>query len=988
MPQGLNLRDRYELDRPLTDGRIASTYRGVETDSRTSVALKVVRASRLPEASARTEEALELLGQLREAQLESHARIYDFGTTDTGDLYLATRWQDGQPLVDSGRLHPAEALSAVRQAAGLLRPFSDHGLAHLNVRPDNLFLKDDGQLALTGLGTGFLLPPDGVFEGDEYWAPELDLPPRGFRRDFWQADLFALARTALELLNAQVTGASTRVPHIRLPDGLESAFESGPELCLLLEESLHEAGDRRPDSWGTLIDCLDRSLIEAPPEQRPATEQGEGAMQSLREMWADGLSDIDLRSGGRSFDPKRTQKVPTVSIENEGANIVLSEADGELISADQDITTEIRLPEPLAKSYIERRKPRSARAEEEPVPAPEQSEVVPKEDARASEVDHEVEELFASHTRTFEIPPEALPRSEESFAGPEPVVSAPSEILSTSPSRGPAIDWTRPGYAAKRSDPWESLRDLDWPKIGLAAGLLLALGGAFLLFRWFDRAESAPPTRSAQAPLEIDTSQVERAAAENPVASDSQSASGFGSPPPADQDTSSTAAETSPPASSNGGDDVAGSVEAEREPSTPLEALVADLPEQVVPTTQIVSRDDDVQGNGRAVRVEVDAPSSPASAPRPEPTPKTSPPEPRRVDPPRRGDRTEPSPSARPTQRPGARVAAERPRPAPTPTPNVRPTTTSDPAQVLLTRLDGALRGGDPELLFEALADDNLALLKQREDGRRLAVFAEIAAAGLESTERLLDDEDWSRALESANRLESQFPMLAQRSALRERAATGMERRAEQLIRQGDYGNADRQLRSLRALWPERQDIDEKLRRLAGRRQQARNERILAEVATAANTDKPHEAIALLAELEGQIASQEYERRRKELDEQLTRLDSSVPTVSLDPFDETSFVRGEALDLQLQIQDDYEVVAVELRLRPAGRDDFLDVPIEKVGGRVYRANIPPSLHGSRKIGIWVRAFDRSGNVGELGTERRPLRLKPRRARSARSSSAD
>ncbi len=261
---------------------------------------------------------------------------------------------------------------------------------------------------------------------------------------------------------------------------------------------------------------------------------------------------------------------------------------------------------------------------------------------------------------------------------------------------------------------------------------------------------------------------------------------------------------------------------------------------------------------------------------------------------------------------------------------------------------------------------------------RRTLVFAEIALENLRRIEDLLRDRSWEEALEKAQRFEQQFPALAGAAGLRGRAATGLEARAEQLAGDGELASADAVLRDLRRLWPERQGLEEKLRALATRRRENRQREVLAQVAAAARAERPHEALEALQQLADELPADELARRTELIRAQLARLDAAAPRVVLDPFEPTTFVRDEPLELHLQIEDDYEVRIVELRLRATGRAELLEIPLERTSGRTYRARIGTDLHGNRKVGIWVRAWDRSGNIGELGSARRLFKLKPRR----------
>ncbi len=637
MTVGLQIRSAFELDRPLSDSALTATYRGVESRSKARVALKILRVQSLPEHDARRTEALAQLERLQAAQVPGLARIYDFGTTDSGDLFLSSEWHDGRPLSALERPRPAQVLLYALQTTLILRSLADHQLTHLNVRPENLFVREDGQLELTGLGTGYLLPPGGVTRDDPYWAPELDAPPRGLRPDQWSADLYALARTTLDLLRADVSGAGSRVPHIRLPEGLESAIDGGPELCLTLEECLHQSVERRPASYGRLLDVLERCLAETGPAAAdgPLAEEnrGETTMKSLRDMWTEGLSDVDLQRSARNLDRRATRPVPAASPDTP-PNVVLAQDEGEVVAADQDLTREIVLPD-LHDTVDGHRRGRRVVDKTQPPPTSE---------------DHEIEEILASLERAEKAPaaqpqaPERLrsriqqirppikPRGAPSRAAPASQPPARAEPAPSPPPGAPVIDWTRPGYAAKASSPTDVLTNLPWREILSVGAVLLILLASVFLWRLVgaDTPEVSPPLR-------IDTSEIR--GEETAVAGEEEPPGpepGPDPPPaaplaargtePADraESTQAMVTETAPPP--------------EPEVSTPLEALVADLPEQIVPPARPVA----------------DAPVREA---------RRSPPEPQASEPsPRHASSSQPAPAP---QRPTAPTEAPRQRAGP-----------------------------------------------------------------------------------------------------------------------------------------------------------------------------------------------------------------------------------------------------------------------------------------------------------------------------------
>lgn len=103
-------------------------------------------------------------------------RIHDVGR-DGEQRFVAMELVDG-PSLRQWLAHPRpwrEVLAVMRQAAAGLAAAHDAGLLHLDVRPENILLANDGRVVVSGFGAGGRRAPrspSDVANGD-YTAPEL-----------------------------------------------------------------------------------------------------------------------------------------------------------------------------------------------------------------------------------------------------------------------------------------------------------------------------------------------------------------------------------------------------------------------------------------------------------------------------------------------------------------------------------------------------------------------------------------------------------------------------------------------------------------------------------------------------------------------------------------------------------------------------------------------------------------------------------------------
>jgi len=84
-------------------------------------------------------------------------RVYDDGVTDDGCAYLIMDRLEGETLealrvARGGRLAVDEALTVIHHVLQILAAAHDRGIAHRDVKPDNVFLTGEGQVKLLDFG--------------------------------------------------------------------------------------------------------------------------------------------------------------------------------------------------------------------------------------------------------------------------------------------------------------------------------------------------------------------------------------------------------------------------------------------------------------------------------------------------------------------------------------------------------------------------------------------------------------------------------------------------------------------------------------------------------------------------------------------------------------------------------------------------------------------------------------------------------------------
>ena len=144
---GQTIANRYRLIRQVGEGGMGTVYEAEQTlgSSVRAVAVKLLRPewSHDPSVKARFHREAATVARLEHFNT---VRIYDFGATDTGTLYIVMEFLHGrslQSVLDEQGALPAErVLHLVRQAAASLDEAHRLGIVHRDLKPDNFLLID------------------------------------------------------------------------------------------------------------------------------------------------------------------------------------------------------------------------------------------------------------------------------------------------------------------------------------------------------------------------------------------------------------------------------------------------------------------------------------------------------------------------------------------------------------------------------------------------------------------------------------------------------------------------------------------------------------------------------------------------------------------------------------------------------------------------------------------------------------------------------
>ncbi|MEQ1691628.1 MAG: protein kinase [Gemmatimonas sp.] len=213
---GTVIADRYLVGKLLGEGGMGKVYLATHVRLPQKAAIKVLHHDMVKDAGAVARFNREAANAAR-IEHDRVARVFDFGETSDGLVYIAMEFVPGSTLRDvldeSGRLPPVRAANLVYQVAEGLDAAHRLSIVHRDLKPDNiLVITDDagvdrckvvdfGIAKLTN-GSETQLTQMGMLVGTpDYMSPEQVL---GEQLD-GRSDVYALALVAYEMFSGALT---------------------------------------------------------------------------------------------------------------------------------------------------------------------------------------------------------------------------------------------------------------------------------------------------------------------------------------------------------------------------------------------------------------------------------------------------------------------------------------------------------------------------------------------------------------------------------------------------------------------------------------------------------------------------------------------------------------------------------------------------------------------------------------------------------------
>ena len=275
---------RYRIEKVLGQGGFGITYLGIQTGLNRKVAIKEFfmkeycnreeETSHVSVPSVGSKELVKRFLQkfVKEAQTISEfscpniIRIYDV-FEENGTAYYVMEYHGHGSLADlvkhRGKFNEAEAVGYIRQVAEALRYIHGRNINHLDVKPGNVLLDDDGRAVLIDFGMSKRYDADGEQTsttpvGISHGYAPLEQYKKGGVGTFSPAtDIYSLGATLYKLVTGITPPDASEVDEDGLPS-YPNGISDGTKQAI--RQAMNMKRKDRPQSVNAFLSLLDSSL--------------------------------------------------------------------------------------------------------------------------------------------------------------------------------------------------------------------------------------------------------------------------------------------------------------------------------------------------------------------------------------------------------------------------------------------------------------------------------------------------------------------------------------------------------------------------------------------------------------------------------------------------------------------------------------------------------------------------------------------------------
>ena len=275
----------YRIEKLLGFGGMAEVYLATDLRLERTVALKLLPPELARDESlyARFEREVQQISRLSHPNIVT---LYEFGRDGSLVFYTMQALEQGDlaARIRGGALDPAEALRIMRRMADAFVHAHALGLAHRDVKPENILFDGDNEPVLTDFGIAKVLDASGQMTktGMTVGTPSYISPEQARGRGVdARTDLYALGVIFYELL----TG---RVPY------------KGPDSFATIMLHLTEPLPQLPEPLARFQPLLDKLMAKDPDERYADAGELKQALRELRRQ----------EGGATPPPPGRTRPAP------------------------------------------------------------------------------------------------------------------------------------------------------------------------------------------------------------------------------------------------------------------------------------------------------------------------------------------------------------------------------------------------------------------------------------------------------------------------------------------------------------------------------------------------------------------------------------------------------------------------------------------------------------------------------------------------------